>query len=107
MPHNLSKLPCSEFANSVSVGCGPFSCRFSPRLPGPSTPSPLAGEGGDGGRSTAWARYRTEEDLDIPLAGLNNTVVAEEARLGEQRGLDSLARGSPRMRRLHHGTGVG
>src|SRR5712692_11858008 len=28
---------------------GPFSTRFSPCLPGPSTPSPLAGEGGDGG----------------------------------------------------------
>jgi hypothetical protein len=42
-------------------GCGvpgPFSSRFFPRLPGPSTPSPLAGEGGDGGRSTAWARHR-------------------------------------------------
>src|SRR5882672_10696805 len=25
MPHNLRKLPCSEFANSVSVGCGPWT----------------------------------------------------------------------------------
>src|SRR5712692_11476562 len=28
---------------------GPFSSRSSPRLPGPSTPSPVAGEGWDGG----------------------------------------------------------
>src|SRR5712691_3428301 len=28
---------------------GPFSSRFSPCLPGPSTPSPLPGEGRDGG----------------------------------------------------------
>src|SRR5262249_12299004 len=48
-----------------------------------------------------------EEDLDISLSGLTNTVVAEETRLGEQRRLDALACSSPGMRRLHHGAGVG
>src|SRR5712691_5801800 len=34
--------------DSLTPRPGPFSSRFSPRLPGPSTPSPLAGEGRDG-----------------------------------------------------------
>src|SRR2546426_1079559 len=37
-------------ASTVPRGhLGLFSSRFSPRLPRPSTPSPLAGEGWDGG----------------------------------------------------------
>src|SRR6266851_5409451 len=40
---------CPCFSIHTMRGTGPFSSRSSPRLPGPSTPSPLAGEGWDGG----------------------------------------------------------
>ena len=58
-------LPCGSPRRSNDHVCtrmnyislGPFSSRFSPRLPGPSTPSLLVGEGGDGGE--AWHRHAT------------------------------------------------
>src|SRR6266446_4419176 len=43
--------------------------------------------------------FGAEEDLNIPLVRLNNTVVAEETRLSEQRRLDALACGRTWMRR--------
>jgi hypothetical protein len=49
----------------------------------------------------------TEEDLDIPLAGLNNTVMAEETCLRQQRRFNALTRRRPGMCRLHHGARVG
>ncbi len=41
--------PITEKGKRQVRGAGLFSSRFSSRLPGPSTPSPLAGEGWDGG----------------------------------------------------------